>query len=55
MISPVWNLRNKINKQRGKREGGRDKPRNRPLTTENKLMVTRGEVGGRMGEIGDGV
>ena len=32
----------------------RDKPRNRLLTIENKLMVTRGEVGGGMGEIGDG-
>ena len=31
----IWNLRNKTKK-----------PRNRLLTTENKLMVTRGEVGG---------
>ena len=32
----------------------REKPKNRPLTIENKLMVTRGEVGGGMGEISDG-
>ena len=32
----------------------RDKPRNRLLTIENKLMVTRGEEGGEIGEIGDG-
>jgi len=37
-----------------KREIERDKPRNKLLTTENKLMVTRGEVSGGMGEIGDG-
>ena len=35
---------------KGKRERG--KPRNRFLTVENKLMVTRGEVGGEMSEIG---
>ena len=46
----MWNSNNKTNEQREKRERG--KPRNRLLTTENKLMVTRGEVGG--GEIGDG-
>ena len=40
----LWNLRNKTNKQRKKRES--DKPRNRFLNMENKLMVTRGEVGG---------
>ena len=32
----------------GKEERG--KPRNRLLTIENKLMITRGEVGGRMGK-----
>ena len=32
----------------------RDKRKNRSLTTENKLMVTRREVGGRMGEIDEG-
>ena len=47
----VWNLRNQINEQKEKE---RDKPRNILLTIENKLMVTRGEVGGQMGEIGDG-
>ena len=46
------NLRNKTNEQRKKRE--RDKPRNRLLTIENKLMVTRGEVGRGMGVTGDG-
>ena len=48
----MWNLRNKTNEQREKREGG--KPKNRFLTIENKLMVTRREVGGRTGETGDG-
>ena len=52
MISLMWNLRNKTNKQREKKK--RDKSRNRLLTIENKLMVTRGEVGGGMGETGDG-
>jgi len=43
----VWNLRNKINEQRGKkREREREKPRSRLLIIENKLTVTRGEVGG---------
>ena len=37
---------------KGEKKG--DKPRNRLLTIENKLMVTREEVGGGMGEIGDG-
>ena len=32
----------------------RDKPKNRLLTTENKQMVTRGDVSGRMGETGLG-
>ena len=32
-----------------KREREKDKPRNRPSTTENKLMVKK-----RVGEIGDG-
>ena len=49
----MQNLRNKTNEQREK-ERERHKPRNRPLTIENKLMATRGEVGGEMGEIGDG-
>ena len=34
--------------------GERGKPRNRLLTVENKQMVTRREVGGKMGKIGDG-
>ena len=37
-----------------KRERERGKPRNGLLTIENKLMVIRGDVGGEMGEIGDG-
>ena len=32
----------------------RGKLRNRLLTIENKLMVTRREVGGGMGELSDG-
>ena len=46
----------KQNKQRRGRERGgkRDKPRDRLLTLENKLMVTKGEVDGGIGEIGDG-
>jgi len=32
----------------------RGKQRNRLLTIDNKLMVTRGEVDGMMGKIGDG-
>ena len=32
----------------------RDKPRNRLLTLENKLVVTRAEVGRWGGEMGDG-
>ena len=44
----MLNLRNKKNK--GEKE--RDKPRNRLLTTENKLVVTRGEEGGEVDAIG---
>ena len=43
----MWNLRNKTNEHGW---GERDKPRNRLLTTENKLMVIRGEVGQRGNE-----
>ena len=43
-------LRNQRNEQRGKKERERGKPRNMLLAIENKLMVTRRE----MGEIGDG-
>ena len=46
--TPTWNLRNKT---RGKKEKG--KPRKILLTIENKLMVTRGEVNGGMGERGN--
>ena len=42
MMSLMWNLRNKTNEQREKRE--REKPRNRLLTIEDKLMVTRGQA-----------
>lgn len=31
-----------------------EKPRNRFLTLESKLMVIRGEEGGGMGDIGEG-
>jgi len=53
MISLIH--RNKTNKQREKREKERerDKSRNRLLTIENKLMVTREEVGREIGVIGD--
>ena len=37
-----------------KRKKERDKPRNILLTLKNKLVVTRGEVGGGMVDIGDG-
>ena len=37
-FSHMWNLGNKTNEHRGKKK--RRKPRNRPLTIENKLMVT---------------
>ena len=40
----MWNLRSKRTKHRDKKE--RSKPRNTRLTIENKLMVTRMEVGG---------
>ena len=43
----MWNLRNKTNEQKGET---REKARNRLLTIDNKLMVTRRE----MGETGDG-
>lgn len=39
-----------------RRGGGRetDKPRSQCLTRENKVVVTKGEMGGRMGEKGGG-
>ena len=48
----LWNLRNKTNKQRRKKE--KDTNQETLLTTENKVMVTRGEMGRGMDEIGDG-
>ena len=55
----MWNLRNKTNEQREKKQKQnktkmRGKPRKRLLTIKNKLMVTRGQVGREMGEMGDG-
>ena len=44
----------KEKKKERTREREKKNPRNVLLTTENKLMVTRWEVGGAMGEIGDG-
>ena len=60
MISLMWNLRNtpspkkqtNKSKQREKEREG-EKPRNIVLTIENKLLVTKGEVGGGMGKIGN--
>ena len=49
----MWNLRNKT-KEQSEKERQTAKPRNRLLTIEIKLMVTRREVGGEMGEIGEG-
>ena len=43
----MWILRKKTNEQRK-----RDKQKTRHSTIENKLMVTRGAVGGGTGEIG---
>ena len=45
-------FKKKTHEQRG---GKRGKPRNRLLTTGNKLTMTKREVGGVMGEIGDRV
>ena len=45
------NLRNKTNEQR---QGGKTNQKNTDSTREKKLMVTRGEVGGKMGETGEG-
>ena len=50
----MWNSRNKMSKAKqgkAKREG--NKLRNRLLTIEKKLLVTRGELGRGMGEIVD--
>ena len=49
MISLMWNLKNKTNKQR--EQNNRDKSGSRLLTLQNKLMVTM--RGGVLGETGD--
>jgi len=36
------------------KQNKRDKPKYQHLVVENKLMVTRGEVGRGMGEVGEG-
>ena len=48
-VTHMWNLTNKTNKQRGKKERERGKPRNRLLTIQNKVRVTRGGGGWRDG------
>ena len=42
-------------KQQTRGKKGEENQETRLLTIENKLMVTRGEMGGRMGWIGDGI
>lgn len=51
----IWDLGNKTNEQRQKKKEKekRHKPRNRLLTLENTLIVTRGDHG-VLGEIDDG-
>ena len=44
----MWNLRNKTNEQRRKKE--KEANQETDSTTENKLMFTGGEVGWRMGK-----
>ena len=44
----------KKTKQTSKGKEESDKPRNRLLARENKLLVTRGEMGEGMDELGDG-
>ena len=46
----MWNLETKQTQGQKMQRG---KPKDRLLTTENKLMVTSKEVGGVMGEMGD--
>ena len=47
----MWNLRNKTNKLRVKKT---KRQRNKLLTLENKLMVTRGKMGRGVSGINDG-
>lgn len=47
----MWKLRNNTNEQQQQK---RDRQNSRLLKTENKLVVTRGEVSGGMGEVGEG-
>ena len=48
-VTHMWNLRHKTNKQMEKKNRERGTPRNRLLTVENKLMVTREKVGRGVG------
>ena len=48
-FSYMWNLRNKTKEPMEKRHTQREKPRNRLIIIENKVMFTREEVGGEMG------
>ena len=48
-FTPMWNLRNKTNEQKGKKGKERRKPSKGLLTIKNKLMVIRGEVNGEIG------
>ena len=49
----MWNKK-QSKRAKEKRERVRMKPRNRLLTIENHLMVSREKVGGGMGEIVNG-
>ena len=54
----MWNKtneqrKNKTKQNKTKRERERETNQETDSTIENKLMVTIGEVGGGMGEIGD--
>ena len=44
----MWNLKNKTKQKTNEQT----KIRIRPINTENKLLVARGEVGGGMGKMG---
>lgn len=47
MISLMWNLRNKTDKRKKKKRGGKQTIRDSYL--ENKLRVDEGKIGGGMG------